>query len=303
MSSTGRDTPPQARSAEAVRPATSATGGIAAVSPTQLVSAIERSAAYFEGKPVHGDQAHLLIVAAALLSKEFQTWAAGLAPLEIVLEDAQYDPEAFNGQRGVEGRLWAERSIPRRPWAPLAKPADLPPLHSAIWLTDQSLRDLYVLMNRIFACRGRGADAQRDLVEALSRPGRGYVLSHQLVGAGWARDRGCLPDTKADALRASLAPLVYRELLADEGAVHDLSVERMAVLCYTGLCGWLTAAHVQSLVVKQLPDGSWGELPVEVHRAASFPPGHTAALAFLVLATRWAEHQPRLPVPRAPGQR
>lgn len=270
------------------------------LSDDPLVASIERAAWYFHWRELHGDQALLIGAASRGLSDAFASWVGSLRPLPRVAAAAEAGVDPDHPMAGLEGLLWKARTAEHRAWPRLDRPAKLPPRAKSAKLTDAGIEQFVAMMAAVLGCEGAAAPERAKLDGLLAKPGTGYVLTHQLLGVGWARDRHCLDDARTLVLRRTLAPLVYRELIADEDPLNDLSVERAAMLCFVGMCDWLQEERIQQLVAAQKAQGDWGKRPVDVHPLVGFPEGHTAALAFYVLATRWAEHAPGLPTPTPP---
>jgi hypothetical protein len=262
-----------------------------------LTIAIERTARYFDDRSLRGDQAFLLSQASAVLSLEFRDWVNALPPLSHLPQAAALDLLSGTNDQALEGVLWRDRNLAHRPWPSLPLP-DIGP-QGRTELSDEDLLNLIETMRLGLACDRLDATQRQRWRGLIAAPGHSYVLTHQLLMLVWARDRACLNDAEADALRLGLATAVYGELLSDRGAVNDLSLERMAMLCYAGLCSWVSDDLVTAVLRTQKADGSWGDASVPVHPNVFTPPAHTAALGFYVLALKWSE-QPSSEQPRPP---
>jgi hypothetical protein len=186
----------------------------------------------------------------------------------------------------LEAIMWLERGRPHRPWQPLPVPeveaSSTPPA-----LSEAELSGVTEVMALGLQCTKLNPTQRQTWLSRLGTPSHSYLLTHQLLSLGWGRDSGCLSDTEAAPLRTTLATALYAELLGDGVSINDLSLERMAMLCYADLCDWVSDAQTNAVIAKQLPDGSWGDGTVPVHPQAFVPIEHTAGLAFYVMAMKW----------------
>jgi hypothetical protein len=240
-----------------------------------VARALGRAAFYLGRKPVRGDQIWLLTQAARLLGGEFPDWAGSLPTVSAAAEHSN-----------LEGRLARLRDLAPRPLMPLPVPQH-PPVTRRVELSDDDLARFLRVMELSFSCSEHDRGRRGELLADLREPGTSYLLTHQLWAAVTAYHLGCIEAAELDPLREKLGLRVLAELLADE-RITDLSVERMAMLCYAGLVGWIPADQRAMLLRDQVPWGSWGEVPVAAHANLLGPEGHTAALGFYVLAHLWA---------------
>jgi hypothetical protein len=165
-------------------------------------------------------------------------------------------------------------------------------------LTDDELTGVQDVMGQALRCEDLDAAGRQAWLDSLATPSHSYLLTHQLLSLVWGRTSGCLDDAEANPLRESLATAVYAELLADGYTVNDLTLERMAMLCYADLCDWVSDRQAKAVASAQHSDGSWGDGSVPIHPDAFVPPEHTAGLGFYVLAMKW---DPSAGTPTPPG--
>ena len=258
-----------------------------------LTTALERTARYFDARPPRGDVGFLIGQASLRLSPGFRRWADDMEP-DPQVSKAMEDPASL---RYIEAILWLERDRPPHSW-PSAPRAPTEPRSTPSELSDQELSGVTEVMSLGLRCDQLDATQRQTWLGLLGTPSHSYLLTHQLLSLVWGRRSGCLDDAEATPLRASLASALAAELLADDVAVNDLSLERMAMLCYADLCDWVSDRQTEAVVSAQHPDGSWGDGSVPIHANAFVPPQHTAGLGFYVLAMKW---HPGMPVPTAPG--
>jgi hypothetical protein len=216
------------------------------------------------------------------LSPEFERWSESLEPDPAVTQ-AMQDPAAL---QYLEAILWKERGRPHPSWEPLAPPS-VEPSSAPTTLTDDELMGVQDVMGQALRCEDLDAAERQAWLDSLATPSHSYLLTHQLLSLVWGHISGCLGDDEANPLRTSLATAVYAELLADGNTVNDLTLERMAMLCYADLCDWVNDEQTQAVVAGQDPDGGWGDGSVPIHPDAFVPPEHTAGLGFYVLAMKW----------------
>jgi hypothetical protein len=257
-----------------------------------ITSALERTARYFDDRPLRGDVSFLIAQASKRLSPDFTRWSSGLKPDEAVTR-AMENPTSL---QYIEAIMWQERGRAHRQWQ-----SQLPPAVAATpvapALNDQEVESIAQVMALGLTCKELSAQQRGTWLSMLATPSRSYLLTHQLLSLTWGRDSGCLNDAEADPLRVTLATALYQELLGDGVTVNDLSLERMAMLCFADLCNWVSEAQTNAVVTKQLENGSWGDGSVPVHPRASVSEEHTAGLGFFVLAMKWdwANQPPRPP--------
>ncbi len=274
---------------------TSADGGTTKTSqaPATLTTAIERSAGYFQERPPRGDVGFLIGQASMHLSPAFRRWSEAMQPDPAVTQ-AMKDPAAL---QYLEATMWMQRGQQHQPWAPLAAPPVTPSSKPSA-LTDDELSGVTQVMSMALKCDQLNPTQRQQWLDRLSTPSHSYLLTHQLLSLVWGRNAGCLTDAEAAPLRTALATALYAELLADGTTVNDLSLERMAMLCYADLCDWVSDAQTDAVRTKQHADGSWGDGSVPIHPNAFVPPEHTAGLGFYVLAMKW---DPSSPPPSPPA--
>jgi hypothetical protein len=249
---------------------------------TTVASALERSAGYFDAHPPRGDVGFLIGQGSLHLPAAFQRWSDAMEPDPAVTQ-AMADPTAA---QYLEAILWLQRGRPHHQWGPLAPPS-VAPSPTPSTLSDDELAGVQDVMDKALRCEDLDAEQRQAWLTSLATPSHSYLLTHQLLSLVWGRVSGCLGDAEADPLRNTLATAVYAELLADATKVNDLSLERMAMLCYADLCDWVNDEQIQAVVAGQDPDGGWGDGSVPIHPDAFVPPEHTAGLGFYVLAMKW----------------
>jgi hypothetical protein len=262
-------------SAQEGEPAAVATPVLGSDDP--VARAIGHAAFYLGRSPARGDQFWLLTQSARLLGGEFPRWVESLGTVSAAVDDSN-----------LEGRLAALRQLEPRPLLPLPVPHPAPQPTPRLELSDHDVQRFVSTMQIALSCREHGLAAREGLLAGLREPGTSYLLTHQLWAAVTAYHLGCIELGELDPLRESLARRVLAELLPDT-RITDLSVERMAMLCYAGLVGWIPPDKRSLLLRDQTPWGSWGEVPVDAHPSLRGPERHTAALGFYVLAHLWAE--------------
>lgn len=273
------------------------------VTAARLRSAIEANARYLAHIELRGDDAWIATQGASKLGPRFKTWAETLTVNPIVAADAQRDPLASRTGGGTEGHLWQLRWLPEPAAAPLAPPDvdHVPPVSTA--LTEEDLFAILRIMAYAVVCPRLG-DAERERwLDELRTEAHSYLLTHQLLSLMLGRNQGCLDDAVVEPLRQEMATRLWLEHAADSSGVHDLSIERLAVLCYAQVCNWVRPEWVEQVLAEQDPSGSWGERNPGVHERVVARPEHTAALAFYVLAAVWADRFSAEPAPLPPSAR
>jgi hypothetical protein len=237
------------------------------------------------------------------LGGSFKTWAETLNVNSVVEADAQRDPLASRIGAGTEGHLWRLRWLPESP-APLLPVPETRLEHPVpSTLTEEDIAAILRVMAFAVVCTRLSDSDRQAWMDELTVEARSYRLTHQLLSLMLGRNQGCLEDAAVEPLRQEMATRLWLEQEADRSGIHDLSIERMAILCYAQVCHWLPAAWVDELITTQQPSGSWGELNPRVHDRVVARPEHTAALAFYVLAAVWQEHFSAEPVPAPPRRR
>lgn len=239
-------------------------------SDDELAVALERSAAYFSHQVLVGDQVWMAKQGAWLLGGEFEPWARALFVERRVL-------------RGTGLRLvdLGDRVDPRP--TPLPVP-DVEPVPDPIYrLSDREMNEIRAMMDLSSRCRELGDAGRERLLAEISRPGRSYVVTHQLWALTTSHHQGCVDATTFERLRPVLATSVYRELVADT-AFNDLMAERMAMLSYAGLASWVPDAAVDLALATQHPSGVWLRHQVDIGPFATSNVMHMSTLAFYALA-------------------
>jgi hypothetical protein len=261
-------------------------------SSASITTAIARTARYFDTRPPRGDVGFLIGQASLRLSPAFVRWSDAMRPDPQVTK-AMADPSALPY---LEALLWQGRGRQHRPWRTLPVPA-LPPVSKPSTLSDDELTNVTKVMGMALKCEQLDAAQRQQWLALLATPSHSYLLTHQLLSLVWGRNAGCLTDVEADPMRTTLATALDGELRADGDKVNDLSLERMAMLCYADLCNWVSRRQTNAVLAAQHSDGSWGDGSVPINRNAFVPPDHTAGLGFYVLAMKW---DPKTPPPRPP---
>jgi hypothetical protein len=257
-----------------------------------ITGALERTATYFDARRPRGDVGFLIGQASVRLSPEFVRWSDAMQPDPQVTR-AMADPTSVPY---LEAMMWLDRGRPHRPWRSLPPPS-VEPESLPTTLSDQELASVTQVVAMGLRCEQLDATKRQQWLTFLATPNHSYLLTHQLLSLVWARDSGCLSDAEADPLRTTLATALYAELRADRTTVNDLSLERMAMLCYADLCNWVGDRQTTAVLARQHADGSWGDGSVPINARASVPPEHTAGLGFYVLAMKRdpATRPPRVP--------
>lgn len=262
-------------------------------------AAIEKAAAYFGRRELRGDEGWLVVQAAAALGPDFGAWATTRLVLS---REVQEPPDAGLLDLGAaEARFWRLRGLQQGALPPLAMPEGAPATPPAVELTDAGIAAIVRLMTGALVCARMSPSGRREMLADVRDPGRGYLLTHQLLALTLAYNQGCLDAAAVDAPRRKLAEALWREQAADGAQVHDLAFERMMALCYAGVCDWLEPSWIDALVRAQSETGDWGNRDLHVHPGASATESHTAALAFYILARTWRTRFPDAVPPRPPA--
>ncbi len=279
---------------ESERPDSATGDGISGEHPeapltrAQLARSIERAAAVIAGFRLRGDQSWLVGRGARLLGERYAQWADRIEVEAEVLKAAKKDPRKEDN--ALEGAMWKARGLSARaltaPSVPLVQPVDRVPSR----FERAQAPEVAALMRFALTCTEQGA--RGGVWKAMyEQPASGYLLAHQLLSLVMAYERACFDLAAVERYRESLARRLLAEQLAERHAIHDLSVERMAVLCHAGLCHWVPERDFGALVRDQQADGSWPSRGPENLQDIDWRP-HTTALAFYALARRWADTDP-----------
>lgn len=266
--------------------------------------AIETAAAYLTFTPVRGDDAWIATQAAVKLGPEFRVWAETLDVNPAVETDLTRDPLATSMGHGVEGHLWSLRWLDQPRLPPLPVP-EVPARYAvSATMSEEDIFALIRIMAQAVVCHRLGAADIDAWLDELRRETHGYLLTHQLIALllGW--HQGCLDETTAAPLREILATRLWLEQEMDRRGVDDLSIERLAILCYAQVCDWLRDEWIDALIRAQQPSGSWGtEINANVNERVTAREEHAAAIAFYVLASVWQERFADQAPPRVPQRR
>jgi hypothetical protein len=255
----------------------------------QVRNAVQAVAAYLAATVLRGDDAWIATQGALKLGPDFRTWAETLAVATMVEEDLKRDPLTSQMGGGVEGHLWNLRWLPELP-APSLPPPDLEALHPvSTALSDEDILAILQVMAHAVACRRLSDTQRRAWMEELSTPRHSYLLTHQLIALMLGYNQDCIDEATAEPLRQKQATQLWIEQAMDQSGIHDLSIERMAALCYAQVCNWLRDEWVNELIKQQEPSGSWGERNPQVNPRVVAREEHGAALGFYVLAAFWQE--------------
>ncbi|UCE86454.1 MAG: hypothetical protein JSU66_01580 [Deltaproteobacteria bacterium] len=222
---------------------------------------------------------HWLVHQAALrLQGPYPERAAGFPP------PVSSHPKA----QGAALALWRTRDVAPPALPQRAVPADVAPSRNAIPQADSDGPILTALSTSAMRCARGNPAAGAELQRAASATGvGGYVATHQLLFLVFGVSKGCVDAAEVEPLRQRVARRVYAELLAEPSPVDDLNLERMAMLCHSGLCNWVGDAMIQAVLDAQRPSGLW-----DVVLAGPFMRDeHATALAVYVLATTLAERR------------
>lgn len=255
------------------------------VTRERVARAIERSAVAIGKLELRGDQGWLVGQACRLLGKAYVEWAEQLEVGRDVLRAAPRDPRKVNA--ALEGVLWKARKLPGRSLPVMSIPRVEPLEKVPSRFEAEEGVEVLKLMRFALTCEENMA-RDRAWARMFEKDAAGYLLTHQLLALILAYERGCLDLEEVEVYRRLLAGRLLAEQLAENSAIHDLSVERMAVLCRAGLCGWIPDRDWHSLISSQRVDGSWESRGPENMKGIDWGP-HTTALAFYALARRWAD--------------
>jgi hypothetical protein len=255
------------------------------VTRERVARAIERSAIAIGKLELRGDQGWLVGQAARLLGKAYVEWAEQLEVEHDVLRAVPRDPRKVNA--ALEGAMWKARKLPGRSLPAVSIPRVEPVERVPSSFEREEAVEVLRLMRFALTCEEKST-RDRGWNRMFEKDAAGYLLTHQLLALILAYERGCLDLEEVEVYRRLLAGRLLAEQLAENSAIHDLSVERMAVLCRAGLCGWIPDRDFHSLISSQRAEGSWESRGPENMKDIDWGP-HTTALAFYALARRWAD--------------
>jgi len=242
--------------------------------------ALERAGRKLAAGKLRGDEAWLVFQAAAILGGEFPAWAEGLR----VKKTARIPDKP--GKWNLNRRVYRIRSHEFDNIEMPDDPGELPPPDTDPRITDHELTRLNRVMDWSMRCRDLDEPQLARLRWELEHPSKSYVLAHQLWAGVTSISFGCVDREWGTKATVELARHVLAELLTDE-ETSDLSVERMAFLCYANAYHWIPDEKFEQLVRDQKESGSWGTLDLHVNPVTWVGPEHTMALAFYALAHRW----------------
>jgi hypothetical protein len=244
-------------------------------SEAPLANGIERAAAYFSGKALVGDEAWMAKQGAWRLGGEFEAWAD-----QLFIEERRLSGNQLRLLRLAEDRHELPEPLPVPDVGPEQDPSDR--------LSARDMKHIAETMRRASRCTKLSRSERDAFLADLERPGRSYVVTHQLWALVTGLHRGCIERRDFDRLRPVLATPVYRELLADT-RFHDAMAERMAMLCYAGLASWVPADAIAMALASQDPSGAWIKHQVDIGPYATTKVLHASTLAFYALASVWAD--------------
>jgi hypothetical protein len=268
----------------------------------EIRRAIESAAAYLGSVTLRGDDAWIATQGARKLGPEFRLWAETLGVDSAVEADFARDPlSGGSSGAGAEGHLWSLRWLDETPLPPLPLPMVPAPRTVSTRMTDADILVILRMMSQAVACNRLGEADRQAWVTQLQAEAQGYVLTHQLIALLLGLHQGCIDTETAAPARALLAGRLWAEHHLDRSGINDLSIERLAVLCYAQVCDWITDDWFAELLRAQQPSGSWGtNLDANVHPRVVAREEHGAAIAFYVLASVWAEQFPDADPPDLP---
>lgn len=268
---------------------------------SRLRASLEAAARYLGATELRGDDAWVATQGAMQLGPTFRIWAETINVSPSVETDLERDPLEGASGRGVEGHLWNLRWIEPLALPPLDSPA-LPSLAAvSTTLSDEDILALIRIMAQAVACHRLGAADLQAWVDELRRETSGYLLTHQLIALLLGRHQGCIDAETADPIRADLSRRLFLEQSMDRRGIDDLSLERLAILCFAQVCHWLQDDWIDEVIRTQQPSGSWGaDTNAHVNERVLAREEHSAALGFYLLASVWQqrfadERPPRVP--------
>lgn len=270
---------------------------------SHLSEAIDKLARYLERTDLRGDDAWIATQGASKLGPTFRTWAETLSIEGAAEQDRLQNPLNNAYGMGVEGRLLSLRWLEEQPLPPLPAPEPRPDLVYPTAITEDDIRSLLRVMSYTSVCTRLDEAQRQDWLDLLAQETNGYLLTHQLLALILGYNQRCLDLDTIEPLRAKLATRLYYEQANDDRGIDDLSVERMAILCYAQVCDWLDPESIDLLIREQDPSGSWGERNPGVHERVVARESHTASLALYALASTWRTRFPDLAPPLPPDRR
>lgn len=270
------------------------------VSLAPLRTAIERAARYLGTQEHHGPGAWFTTQAAILLGAQFKVWAGTLKLAPSLREFAKSgSPKTF--PEAVEAGIWSRRWMRERPAVHLPKP-DTTPLGRAESRRFEDPDEIAILAIQLVSlnCRRLSPENREHWLIMLSAPTHNYLLTNELLTLLLAYNQGCLSPRVVTPIRLQLATQIFAELIGDSDTLDALAIERLATLCYAGVCDWIAPELITRLINEQQPWGTWGVRDPHLFRGFHQTEEQTAAFAFYVLARTWAEHHGSAPGPKPP---
>lgn len=269
--------------------------------PGKLRAAVEAAARYISVTELRGDDAWVATQGAMQLGPTFRIWAETIDVSSGVATDLERDPLEGASGRGVEGHLWNLRWIEPIALPPLDPPAIPSLVPVSTTLSDEDILALIRIMAQAVACHRLGAADLQAWVDELRRETSGYLLTHQLIALLLGRHQGCIDAETAEPIRADLTRRLFLEQSMDRRGIDDLSLERLAILCFAQVCDWLQDEWIDEVIRTQQPSGSWGaETNAHVNERVIAREEHSAALGFYVLASVWQQRFADEAPPRVP---
>ena len=243
-----------------------------------IAQSIERTARYFAGKPLRGDEGWFLTQAAVSLGGDYRHWAEGL----------ELSPDALRGAEltgiDTELELWELRNLPLAELPTLPAPTVDPPPPGRATSSNSTAEVVHLLdlLHLTLQCSEASGADREELIARLWPPGETDLLVGQLWALSMAAAQECLSPAQLRELRPKLAASTYAELLSDS-QMTDRTVARMAMLCAAGVCSWIPDAYFRRLVSHHRDAGTWQLKTASRARTEH----HVTALAFYALARRW----------------
>jgi len=242
-----------------------------------LPRALERAAHYLSRKPLRGDHAWFAYQGGLLVGDEFDSWADSL----------YIDPRHAKGGDGHLAALGRVENLAVAPTWDGVNPQPHVVSYVGAQISREDRESSFKLMGLAAGC-DRLDDAEevefRDLLRLRST---GYYATAQLWSAVTSFRLGCIDHDALMRHEARLIPRIAAEQEADPG-VHDLSVERSAVLAYAGWESGLAPETVAAVAAEQHPVGGWLDPYFDGGAYARPTPLHMSAVAFYLLASAWA---------------
>jgi hypothetical protein len=259
--------------------ALAACGGHPDANPTlhedaRMAIALDRAASYTSTKVLRGDEVWMAKQGAWLLGGEFEPWA----------DQIFVDKRVLQGQNRRIVPLAEEPN----PWPEALPVPEVDAVPDPIYrMNAGELARIRKMMDLSIDCRKINERQKKQLLKLIERPGRSYVVTHQLWALVTSLHDGCVDRATFDRLRPKLATAIYAELLADT-VFHDLMAERMAMLCYAGLVSWIPDSAFEVALETQDPTGGWIYHHVDIGPHATSTVMHMSTLAFYALASKWS---------------